>query len=107
MPVIRMPSKALIDALGWEAVQAIETFFEDAAEELRAERRRLEAARHDAAHPARGEADVLWRLADTEYQLRLEIGQARSRLQRKLDELTQEVHQLRSEITPSNHNEER
>jgi phosphoglycolate phosphatase-like HAD superfamily hydrolase len=107
MPFIRMPSKALIDALGWEAIQEIDAYFDDAAEELRAERRRLEAARLDAARPVSGEADVLSRLADVEYQLRLEIGQARTRLQRKLDELTQEVARLRREITPSEHNEER
>ncbi|MBE0592183.1 MAG: hypothetical protein IH616_07265 [Gemmatimonadales bacterium] len=107
MPISRMPSKALIDALGWDTIQEIEAFFDDSAEELRMERRRLEAARHDAAHPVPGEAEVLWRLADMEYQLRLEIGQARRRLQRKLDELTQEIYRLRGGITPSEHHEER
>ena len=107
MPFIRLPSKALIDALGWEAVQEIEAWFEDAAEELRAERRRLEAARLDAAQPVRGEAAMLWRVADMEYELRLEIARARSGLQRKLAELTEEMRRLRSGITPSSQDEER
>jgi hypothetical protein len=33
MPFIRLPSKALIDALGWEAVREIEACFDGAAEE--------------------------------------------------------------------------
>lgn len=107
MPFIHTPSKALIDALGWDAVQELEAFFDDAAEDLRAERRRLAATRRDAAHPARGESEVLCRLADVEYELRLEIAQTRTRLARKLDELTREVHRLRGGITPSSHDEER
>jgi hypothetical protein len=31
MPLIRMPSKALIDALGWDAIQELEAFVDDAA----------------------------------------------------------------------------
>jgi len=107
MPFIRMPSNALIEALGWDAIQELEAFVDDAAEELRAEQRRLEAARHDAAYPARGQTDVLWRLADMEYELRLEIRQPRTRLERKLDELTREVSRLRPEIPPPKHHQGR
>ena len=107
MPLIRMPSKALIDALGWDAIQEIDAWFDDAAEDLRAERRRLELARLDAARPVRGEADVLSRLADTEYELRLEMVQARARLERKLEELTREIRRLGGALEPSLRNEER
>ena len=31
MPLSRMPSKALIDALGWDAIQELEAFVDDAA----------------------------------------------------------------------------
>ena len=107
MATIHMPSKALIEALGWDAINAIDTYFDDAVEELRAERRRLEAARHHAALRAPGEVEVLRRLADVEYALRLEIVQTRTRLERKLDELTREVSHLRHEIQQPNQPEER
>ena len=100
MSFYRMPSKKLIDALGWDAVVEIDSYLDQAAEELRAERRRLEAARRDVTSPGAGLSEVLFRLAELEYELRAEISGARQRLRREIEDVKDELRLLRSELHP-------
>ena len=95
MPFIRMPSRALIQALGWDVIEEIDNYFENVAEEIRAERRRLEATRHELLYPPGREADMLRRIADVEYHLCLEMSRAGQRLRREIQDLKDEVRQLR------------
>jgi len=59
MPFLRVPSKALIDALGWDVILEIDRYIEDVAEEIRAERRRLVATQHQVLFAPGREADML------------------------------------------------
>ena len=98
MPFVRVPSKKLIDALGWDAVVEIDSYLDQAAEELRAERRRLEASRRDVMSSGGGQGDVLFRLAELEYELRAEISHARQRLHREIEDVKDQLRLLRSEL---------
>ncbi|MBI2401745.1 MAG: hypothetical protein HYV20_03190 [Gemmatimonadetes bacterium] len=95
-----MPSKALIQALGWDVIQEIDNYFEDVAEEIRAERRRLEATRHAVLFPPGREADMLRRIADLEFHLRDELSRATLRIRREMQDLKDEMRRLR-EVLPS------
>jgi hypothetical protein len=92
---MRMPSKALIEALGWDVIEEIDKYFEDVAEEIRAERRRLLAAQHEVLVPPGREADMLRRLGDVEYSLRDELSHATQRLRREIQDLRDEIRRLR------------
>ncbi|MBI4420641.1 MAG: hypothetical protein HY560_07430 [Gemmatimonadetes bacterium] len=95
-----MPSKALIDALGWDVMVEIDKYLEDAAEEIRAERRRLLAAQHEVLVRPGREADMLWRLGDVEYALRDELSRATQRLRSEIQELKDEIRRLKPQLPP-------
>lgn len=100
MPLIRMPSRGLIEALGWNAIEELDNYLEDVAEKIRAERRRLETTRHEVLFPPGREADMLWRIGNLEYHLRDEISRTGQRLRREILDLRDEVRRLRQALSP-------
>ena len=100
MAFFRVPSQAMIKALGWEAIEEIDRYLDDVAEEIRAEGRRLEASRQAALFPPGREADMLHRLADAEYHLREEISLSGQRIRRAIYELKDELRRLREALSP-------
>jgi len=95
MPIIHSPSARLIQVLGWDLIQELDNYLEDTAEQICAERRRLEATHHERLVPPGRDADLLRRLADVEYHLRDELSRTGRRIRGEIANLREEVLRLR------------